>query len=305
MEDYFTNLPSVVISDLEISLDDELITASTYGRGVWQSPIPIQVPDNDVRLLSMTPAADAVLCGEITPQIEVENNGLNAISQVDITYSIDGGANQNMNAAVNLNSGESTFIDLPSVNIGTIGQSSISVTVSVTNDAFADNNSLTNNFFVNDFGFGDAVNTFESAGDALVSYNENGNGSVWERGVPSGTLLNQAASGTQVYGTNLDGNHPDGTVGILLSNCYELSSILAPVLKFTMAYDLEINFDIVYVQYSTDSGATWNVLGNINSQPNWYNSDRTNANSGNDDDCQNCPGAQWTGTNTTLNRICL
>ncbi|MEX0289761.1 MAG: thrombospondin type 3 repeat-containing protein [Flavobacteriaceae bacterium] len=299
-EDYFTNLPSVVISDLEISLDDELITASTYGRGVWQSPIPIQVPDNDVRLLSMTPAADAVLCGEITPQIEVENNGLNTITQVEITYSIAGGANQNMNAAVNLDSGESALIDLPSINIGTIGQSSITVSVSITNDAFADNNSLTNDFFVNAFGFGDAVNTFESASDALVTYNENGNGSVWERGVPSGTLLNQAASGTQVYGTNLDGDHPDGTVGILLSNCYELSNILAPVLKFTMAYDLEINFDIVYVQYSIDSGATWNVLGNINSQPNWYNSDRTNANSGNDDDCQNCPGAQWTGTNATL-----
>ena len=299
-EDYFTNLPSVVVSDIEISLDDELITASTYGRGVWQSPIPIQVPDNDVRLLSITPETDAVLCGEIMPQIEVENNGLNPIAQVDIVYSVAGGADQNMNAVVNLNSGESTMINLPSLNIGTLGQSSLTVAVSVTNDAFPDNNTLTNDFFVNDFGVGDAVNTFETANEVLVSYNEGSEGSVWERGVPAGTLLNQAASGTQVYGTNLNGNHPDGTKGILLSNCYELSSILAPVLKFTMAYDLEINFDIVYVQYSIDSGATWNVLGNINSQPNWYNSDRTNANSGSDDDCQNCPGAQWTGTNATL-----
>ena len=78
------------------------------------------------------------------------------------------------------------------------------------------------------------------------------------------------------------------------------ASILAPVLKFDMAYDLEPNFDIVYVEYSTDVGQTWKVLGNINSQPNWYNSDRTNESSGTDDDCQNCPGAQWTGTNTTL-----
>ncbi len=93
-EDYFTNLPSVAISDLDISLDDELITASTYGRGVWQSPIPIQVPDNDVRLVSLTPGNDLVLCGEIIPEIVVENNGLNPITSMDVSYSIDGGSPQ-------------------------------------------------------------------------------------------------------------------------------------------------------------------------------------------------------------------
>ncbi|NNF18692.1 MAG: T9SS type A sorting domain-containing protein, partial [Flavobacteriaceae bacterium] len=38
----------------------------------------------------------------------------------------------------------------------------------------------------------------------------------------------------------------------------------------------------------------------VNSLPNWYDSDRTNVSSGTDDDCQNCPGAQWTGSNPTL-----
>jgi len=52
----------------------------------------------------------------------------------------------------------------------------------------------------------------------------------------------------------------------------------------------------VYVEYSTDFGANWNVLGT--SGPNWYNSNRTNATSGAANDCQNCPGAQWTGLNT-------
>ncbi len=98
--------------------------------------------------------------------------------------------------------------------------------------------------------------------------------------VPEGTLLNQAGSGTQVYGTNLNGNHPDGVRAYLVSNCYETASILAPVLKFQMAYDLEINFDVVYVEYTVDDGSTWQVLGTVNSQPNWYTSDRTNASSG-------------------------
>ena len=64
-----------------------------------------------------------------------------------------------------------------------------------------------------------------------------------------------------------------------------------------MAYDLEENWDVFYVEYSTD-GSNWNVLGTSNDS-NWYNSDRTLASSGGTD-CYNCPGAQWTGTNSTV-----
>ena len=69
-----------------------------------------------------------------------------------------------------------------------------------------------------------------------------------------------------------------------------------PQISFDMKYDLEENWDIVYVEYTTDFGATWNVLGTMGTT--WYNSNRTAATAGND--CYNCPGAQWTGTNTTV-----
>ena len=35
-----TNLPNVKVTDLEINYVDNNITASTFGRGVWQSPLP-------------------------------------------------------------------------------------------------------------------------------------------------------------------------------------------------------------------------------------------------------------------------
>jgi hypothetical protein len=65
-----------------------------------------------------------------------------------------------------------------------------------------------------------------------------------------------------------------------------------------MKFDLEEFWDIVYVEYSTNFGASWTVLGTMGT--NWYNSNRTNASSGGANDCQNCPGAQWTGTDTTV-----
>ncbi|MDH3795976.1 MAG: hypothetical protein OER83_03790, partial [Flavobacteriaceae bacterium] len=285
-EEYFTNFPSVAVSDLEVNLDDELIIASTYGRGVWQSPIPIQVPDNDLRMVVLSPPNDAVSCGSVIPEILVENNGLNTITNVDISYNIDGGPDQQFSEAVNLTSGETTLIPLPQLDLTPPAIASLQVTASIANDAYSDNNTLTQKIFFSDSGTADTINTFETTGEELLAFNEVGSGSLWERGEPTGTILNQVSSGTQAYATNLSGNHTNATIAVLLTDCYDFTTILAPVLRFNMAYDLEINFDIVYVQYSIDNGTTWQVLGSVNSQPNWYNSDRTNASSGSDDDCQ-------------------
>jgi hypothetical protein len=52
------------------------------------------------------------------------------------------------------------------------------------------------------------------------------------------------------------------------------------------------------MQYSTDLGQNWNVLGSAD-DPNWYNSSRFSGD-GFNDDCYNCIGAQWTGTNLNL-----
>lgn len=297
-EEYDLNLPNTAVSDLDINLDSQIITASTYGRGVWQSPIPIQVPGNDVRITSLSPSSNAVLCGEIFPEIVVENQGSNDISEIEISYSINDEASSSFIWSGNLSYLGSQSISLPSINVDA-GETILTVNVNIANDAFSDNNSLSSTFFVNNFGSGEDVFTFEPESESLISYNESGADQVWEIGIPTGAVLNQASSGNQVIGTNLDGNHPDNSKGIILSNCYEFSSILAPVLKFKMAFDLELNFDIVFVEYSIDNGSIWNILGNINSQPNWYNSDRTNASS-NQEDCENCPGAQWTGANTNL-----
>ena len=299
-EDYFTSLPNTPVSDLEISLDSGLLTASTYGRGVWQSPIPVQVPDNEVRVVSLTPNEGDVLCNSVMPVVTIENKGANQITEVMVTYNFNNGADSTFNWTGVLEPAQSTEINLPTFTQGLLGTASLSVNVSIANDSYDDNNDITSNFIVNETAAINTIYSFETEGESLIAYNDDTDGSIWERGVPTGNLLNEASSGTQVYGTNLDGNYTDNTKGIILSKCYDLSSILAPKLKFNMAYSLEINYDIVYVQYSIDSGASWQILGNINSQPNWYNSDRTFESSGASEDCQNCPGAQWTGSNTTL-----
>jgi hypothetical protein len=67
-----------------------------------------------------------------------------------------------------------------------------------------------------------------------------------------------------------------------------------------MAFDIENNWDLLYMEYSTDGGGNWNILGSA-ADPNWYNSNRLPNNS----NCYNCLGAQWTGSSTTLTNYSL
>ncbi|APU09362.1 hypothetical protein A5M85_03420 [Cellulophaga lytica] len=298
-EEYDTNLPNVAIGDIDINTTDNIITAATYGRGVWQSPLPIKEPDNDVSLISISPAINSVLCGEITPVATIKNNGTNTITEVTFAYGLNN-TNLSFIWTGSLDFEETATISLPNIGTTDFGKVTLQITATITNDTFNTNNSKNSTLYINRDGNANIVNTFDSDEESLLTYNESGDTPLWEKGVPNGLVLNTASSGANVYATNLDGDHPNNTKAYLISNCYNIASIANPILKFKMAYELEENWDVVYVEYSTNQGIDWNVLGNINSQPNWYNSDRTNAISGVADDCQNCPGKQWTGTNATL-----
>lgn len=301
-EDYFTGLPSVAVGDLEISLEEGIISASTYGRGVWQSPIPVQLVDADIQLVSLSPYSKTQQCDQIFPEIVVRNNGINPVEQLEVTYSINGGDTQILVINSEIQPGAESTVSLPAISTALKGKVEFAVQVIVEGDAFDDNNNANAVWYANQSLDVPYINDFEVGSDNLISYNDFGNNSEWEVGEPTGLLLNEAFSGSKVYGTNLDGNHSDAVKSYLVTPCYDFSNMVAPVIEFKMAYDLEVNFDILYVEYSIDGGTSWSVLGKQGSLPNWYNSNRTNASSGFEDDCQNCPGAQWTGTDADLKR---
>lgn len=288
-----TNLPNVSVTDLEINLEDAKLIAATYGRGVWQTDIPVQVPANDLKFVSIQNPGININCGSsIMPQVEVKNNGTNTVSTVTINYLIDTTPyNYVWNGLIVPSA--TTIIDLPTATL-TRGVHSMNVTTTITNDAYPDNNSGLTQFYVNDTGSVGIINPFTNTSDALISYNEGGTTSQWVRGIRTGGTMDSA--GNTVYTTNLIGNYPDLTKSYIVSQCYNLSNVVNPTISFDMKFDLEANWDVVYVEYSTDFGANWTVLGEQG--PTWYNSNRTEATAGND--CYNCPGAQWTGTDTTL-----
>jgi hypothetical protein len=240
----------------------------------------------DMPLASINTTVTPNTCGSDTVELSLSNLNVSAISQFDYNYSVDGGANvagswTGSIASCSVSSG------IP-FNYGVLSRGSHEISVSGTNPVTVATTFIVN---VNDAGTENVINTFEVASDNLVAYDEGGNAGTWERGDayspgPGRSLTTTVTGGSKVYGTNLDGIHGDRTKFYLMSQCYDLSTLKDTFVKFDMAFDIEQDFDVLYMEYSTNGGSSWSALGSA-ADVDWYNS--------NVGSCNNCIGKQWTG----------
>jgi bacillolysin len=250
-----------------------------------------------VSVSSMTILGCDATPSSFVPELTIVNGGTSVLNDIEISYSIDGGTAVVSTKTVNL--AVCSSVTLP-VTIGALGKGSHTIDFSVTtnNDALSNNNNKSISVAFNDSGEVNKVNNFTTNETALVSFNASGSGNLWERGTPLGVLLGPASTTSAVYGTNLDGNHPDKTIALLVSQCYDLSNFKNTVVNFDMAFDLEKDWDYMTFEYSIDSGNSWKILGNSEDK-NWFNNSRF-ADDKVADNCYNCPGAQWTGLGEEL-----
>ena len=240
----------------------------------------------------------SVACGAShDATITFENSGTNTITSVSISYSIDGGSVTNLNWNGTISSCQTIDFPIQIVSL-TRGTHTISYSLSTNNDGNSANNSKTMLVLSNDSGVVNSINTFETESDKLISFDKGNTNLLWERGQAAGTILNNIVSGgSNVYGTNLNGSYTDGTTSYLVSQCYDLSQYQNPKIKFDMAFDFEPDYDYLNVEYSTNGGLNWSILGNATTGTSWYNS----SNIPNANNCENCVGAQWTGAGGDAN----
>ena len=266
------------------------ITNAWYAVNVGEQYVAVT---NDVALKTIS-GVSTISCGtNLNLTLNLKNQGLEAITSISISYTIDGGTATNLTWNGNLDPcNETTFpISVSGLSRGT---HVMNVTSTITNDGRPENNTKEILILVNDAGLVGTVNTFTTDSDALITYNENETSSIWVRGVKGFGPM--STGGNTVYTTNLTSTYLDKKKAYIVSQCYNLSTVSSPQISFAMKFDLEQDWDIIYVEYTTNMGQNWSVLGQ--QAPNWYNSNRTPQTTGTD--CNNCVGAQWTGTDTTL-----
>jgi len=107
-------------------------------------------------------------------------------------------------------------------------------------------------------------------------YFTDGRNSSWEYGTPNSTSLDHAASGQKVWKTGLTSAYNPEELSYLYSPCFNLSSLTQPMLSFSLFSEIETPgsdgvYDSAYVEYSTDGGLSWSLLGQQGAGYNWYN----------------------------------
>lgn len=105
-----------------------------------------------------------------------------------------------------------------------------------------------------------------------------GTSSDWAWGIPSKPVIKNAASGLKCWltgGLNKT-SYNSGENAWLKSPCFNFSVIQHPYIKFDVFWETEGKYDGANLQYSTDNGTTWQLLGGINDAQNclngnWFN----------------------------------
>ena len=100
----------------------------------------------------------------------------------------------------------------------------------------------------------------------------------WGAITPGGkTIITAAGQGQKcwIVGGFSGANYSSGN-SYLTSPCFDFSTLVNPEISLKVIWESEFNYDGVHLEYSTDQGNTWLVLGSQNSNANcvgqnWYN----------------------------------
>ena len=266
-ESISSDLPNVKVSDMEINPYDNILTVSTYGRGIWQTPIPAVTRPNydlDLARINSGVGSDFRCENDFQLSFDVYNNGTSSISSFTSEITLNGQPQGVENWTGNLAPGQKITIRPNLQESIHFGENSLSISLSNPSETLVVNNTASVNFELtnppNTYGQTNTTYQFESNEDDWLIVGD----PVWEKGVPTGTSLNQVNSGTTAYATNLDGNHPDSSSSSLVSPCYDLSALDSGTIAFYFAYELETGYDYIYFQYSNDSGLSWSTIETFN-----------------------------------------
>lgn len=261
--------------------DNTTATAST-NRGYTFANIRLYNPGTDLRTAAITaPAAGCLTPGLKTVTINVQNLSSSALTNVPVYY--------------RFNNGTAVAGSVPSIGVGSTVSYSFPTQINVSStpqtntlmvwvgwvgpSPVADNNPVNDTLrasylpTISSFPFHDG---FEGSTSLWRAY---GTASSWQWGAlgqQGGALMDTAANGNKVWATSLYGNYSDNERSYLESPCLNLSGAgfsagALPQLSFNGAYDTEVGYDSLRVEYSLD-GTTWTKIpGGTTGYSNWYN----------------------------------
>lgn len=249
-----------------------------------------EFPDYDVSMVSLLEPVNSCALQQLAQvKLLIRNDGRLALPGVPVAIRLNQGAviNHSHQPAVAIPSGATDTVSFQA-NLTWLPNNSVNELLAYT-DLFADpDNALdTVSKQIIHLALGTLPynNSFETAGDWFPG----GINSSWNRGVPTATLINTAATGTQVWATNLSGNYNFEEKSWLQSPCFDFTNVVRPELSFRYRSYMTVNSG-ANITYSTNGGQSWQLLGNVGAGNSWYTADSVVVSAG---------SAVWTGNQPT------
>ncbi|HRH66559.1 MAG TPA: choice-of-anchor J domain-containing protein [Bacteroidia bacterium] len=103
-------------------------------------------------------------------------------------------------------------------------------------------------------------------------YDSSDTGTKWELGIPASGSTSSVHSGTSCWDLNLNSDYRNHALTYLYSSFFDFTSVINGRLSFWQNRSTEKGFDGMCLEYSTDAGMNWNVLGSNEEENslNWY-----------------------------------
>jgi hypothetical protein len=228
--------------------------------------------DNDLSVTDiLNPISACNLGATEQVQVQIKNKGGNDISSsFNITVDVNNGSQiLTETIATSLNSGDSLFYTFTgTLNLASKGNYNIKAypTFSPDSNSLNDTTQISiDNIIASNLPYSDG---FEGTTLNWVSYGQNNS---WAIGVPNGTFVDTAYTGTQLAVTNLNGNYNNSEISYLESPCINSSQpnrVL--LLSFYLKYNSEVFYDKLIVEYTIDRGISWQKMTKGSLSQNWY-----------------------------------
>lgn len=231
--------------------------------------------NDDVGVYNLeSPVSGCGLTDAESVTIKVKNYGFMPQTDVPVYYQADGGAIVSETVPGTIGVGDVVLYTFSTTaDFSALGDHTLDAWTGLPLDTITDNDSvlttltnipvITTYPYYQDWESGDEDGWIVSG--ALAS---------WELGYPDGPVINEppiATPGSQYsWATNLIDNYNDNETSYLESPCFDLSSLIIPYVEVDLWWETEDTWDGMQLEYSTDGGATYDVLGDIGTGDNWY-----------------------------------
>lgn len=206
---FFSGMPNVIVSELEINYFTNTIYAATFGRGLWQSDL-FSTFSLDAGIGEIVSPQSSLCDSEVTPQVRVQNFGDQVLNSAVINYRMDEDELTTLNWAGSLSTGESEVVNLPTQSLSG-GQHNFEVYLTSPNggtDEFSNNDLI-----AIEFNIATEELVFELISDAY------GEETTWEIVDEEGQ---QVASGGPYTSAPVNGEYPQSGVEICLpTGCFD------------------------------------------------------------------------------------